>query len=285
LNKRDKENLEKQKVITKEKIKNITNGAFVLCYESFKGGYLVLEDIKSLRRGITNHLRIFSIEDRFKKINIKDISIKDIIKNVERYKFTLNNYEKILFEIQNSEEMKENSIKEAICIANILKLNQILGEFNSKRRTLLRYAERCKYIIDINKDREQFKTKNWYIEFSNLYKILKQSEPKYDEYHKILPEIKNKYSEIFNEIERQFNKKKSNYDFIKFILDKHPYKNYEKDNNNSILKTYSLELVHFLLDKYHPDYYSFTGEYKIKLQYCIIHEIFKKLNNIYITAE
>ena len=86
----------------------------------------------------------------------------------------MNKYEKILFENQSSEGIKENSIKEAKCIANILKINQFLGEFNSKRKTLLRYAERCKYIIDTNQDREQFKTKNWYIEFSNLYNILRQ---------------------------------------------------------------------------------------------------------------
>ena len=280
LPKKEKENLEKQKTITTEKIKDITNGAIVLCYESFKGGYLVGEDIKTKGRGITNQLRIFAIGDL-----VKEINIKDIIKRVEMYKIVLNNYEKILLEIQNSEEMKENTIKEAICIANILKLNQILGEFNSKKRTLLRYAERCKYIIDVNKDREQYKTKNWYQEFDNLYRTLKQSEPKYEEYHKILPEIRSQYSDIFNEIERQFNKKKSNNEFIKFILDKHPYKGYEKDKNNPIFKTYSLELVNFLLDKYHPDNYSFTGDNTAKLQYCIIHEIAKKLNNIYTTPQ
>ena len=280
LPKKEKENLEKQKAITTEKIKDITNGAIVLCYESFKGGYLVGEDIKTQGRGITNQLRIFAIGGL-----VKEINMNDIIKRVEMYKIVLNNYEKILLEIQNSEEMKENTIKEAICIANILKLNQILGEFNSKKRTLLRYAERCKYIIDVNKDREQYKTKNWYQEFDNLYRTLKQSEPKYEEYHKILPEIRSQYSDIFNEIERQFNKKKSNNDFIKFILDKHPYKGYEKDKNNSILKTYSLELVNFLLDKYHPDNYSFTGDNTAKLQYCIIHEITKKLNNIYTTPQ
>ena len=278
--KKEKENLEKQKAITTEKIKDITNGAIVLCYESFKGGYLVGEDIKAQGRGITNQLRIFAIGGL-----VKEINMNDIIKRVEMYKIVLNNYEKILSEIQNSEEMKENTIKEAICIANILKLNQILGEFNSKKRTLLRYAERCKYIIDVNKDREQYKTKNWYQEFDNLYRTLKQSEPKYEEYHKILPEIRSQYSDIFNEIERQFNKKKSNYDFIKFILDKHPYKDYEHDKNNPILKTYSLELVNFLLDKYHPDNYSFTGDNTAKLQYCIIHEITKKLNNIYTTPQ
>ena len=280
LSKKEKENLEKQKAITTENIRDITNGAIVLCYESFKGGYLVGEDIKTQGRGITNQLRIFAIGDL-----VKEINIKDIMKRVEMYKIVLNNYEKILLEIQNSEEMKENTIKEAICIANILKLNQLLGEFNSKQRTLLRYAERCKYIVDVNKDRELYKTKNWYNEFANLYIALKQSEPKYEEYHKILPEIRSQYSDIFNEIERQFNKKRSNYDFIKFILDKHPYKDYEKDKNNPILKSYSLELVNFLLDKYHPDNYSFTGDNTAKLQYCIIHEITKKLNNIYTTPQ
>ena len=280
LPKKEKENLEKQKAITTEKIRDITNGAIVLCYESFKGGYLVGEDIKAQGRGITNQLRIFAIGDL-----VKEISIKDIMKRVEMYKIVLNNYEKILSEIQNSEEMKEKTIKEAICIANILKINQILGEFNSKKRTLLRYAERCKYIIDVNKDRELYKTKNWYNEFDNLYRLLKQSEPKYEDYHKILPEIRSQYSDIFNEIERQFNKKKSNYEFIKFILDKHPYKDYEKDKSNPILKSFSLELVNFLLDKYHPDNYSFTGDNTAKLQYCIIHEITKKLNNIYTTPQ
>ena len=280
LNREDKENLEKEKAITTEKIRDITNGAIVLCYESFKGGYLVGEDIKTQGRGITNQLRIFAIGDL-----VKEVNIKDIVKRVEMYKIVLNNYEKILSEIQNSEEMKENTIKEAICIANILKLNQILGEFNSKKRTLLRYAERCKYIIDVNQDREKYQTKNWYKEFDNLYRTLKQSEPKYEEYHKILPDIKSQYGDIFNEIERQFNKKKSNYDFIKFILDKHPYKGYEKDKENPILKKYSLELVNFLLDKYHPDNYSFTGDNTTKLQYCIVHEITKKLNNIYTTPQ
>ena len=226
LGKNDKENLERQKAITTEKIRDITNGAIVLCYESFKGGYLVGEDIKTQGRGITNQLRIFAIGDI-----VKEMNIKDIVKRVEMYKIVLNNYEKILSEIQNSEEIKQNTIKEAICIANILKLNQILGEFNSKTRTLRRYAERCNYIVETKSEEEkkQYKTKNWYKEFDNLYRTLKQSEPKYEEYHKILPEIKKEYSEIFNEIEKQFNKKKSNYDFIKFILKNHPYKGYEKD--------------------------------------------------------
>ena len=280
LPKKDMENLEKQKNICIENIKDITNGAIVLCNESFKGGYLFGEEIKSEGKGTTNETRIFAIGDI-----IKEVSVQDVIKRIELYNIVLNKYEKILSEIQNSEELKNNTKKEAICIANIIKLNDILQELDNKSRTLLRYAERCKYIIDVNKDREKFKKEKWCIEFNNLYIKLKEKEPKYEEYHRILPEIQRKYNNIFSLIEEQFNKKKSNYDFIKFILKEHPYKEYEKDKDKDILKNYSLELVNFLLEKYHPDNYSYVGDEKIKLKYCIIHEITKKLNKIYATPQ
>ena len=188
-------------------------------------------------------------------------------------------------EIQNSEEFKNNTKKEAICIANIIKLNDILQDLNNKSRTLLRYAERCKYIIDVNKDREKFKKEKWCIEFDNLYIKLKNTEPKYEEYHKILPEIQKKYRTVFNQIEEKFNKKKSNIEFINFILKEHPYKDYEKDKDNDIFKKYSLELVNFLIDKYYPDNYTYIGDECTKLKYCIIHEITKKLNNMYTTPQ
>ena len=219
LPKKDMENLEKQKNLGIEKIKDITNGAIVLCYESFKGGYLFGEEIKSKGSGITNQLRIFAIGDI-----VKEISIPDIVKRLELYNIVLNNYEKILVEIQNSEEFKNNTKKEAICIANIIKLNDILQYLDNKSRTLLRYAERCKYIIDVNKDREKFKKEKWCIEFDNLYIKLKNTETKYEEYHKILPEIQKKYRTVFYQIEEKFNKKKSNIEFINFILKEHPYK-------------------------------------------------------------
>ena len=268
LAKNDKENLEKQKAITTEKIKDITNGAIVLCYESLKGSYLI--NIEEYR------------EPGYRLI-FRDFNIKDLIKKVEIFKIVLNNYEKILSEIQNSEEKIKNIIKEAICIVNIIKINNLLCEIKERKRILLRYAERCKYIIDVNEDREQIKTKDWYKEFEKLYQKLKDLEPRYEEYYRILPEIRDQYSDIFNEIERQFNKKKTNYDFIKFILENHPYKDYEKDKENTILKTYSIESVNFLLEKYNPDDYSLTEDLAAQLQYCIIHEIAKKLNNIYKT--
>ena len=282
LPKKDMQNLEKQKNITIEKIKDITTGAIVLCYESFKGGYLFGEEIKSKSTGVTNQFRLFAIGDM-----VKNMDIKDVVKRLEMYKIVLNNYEKILLEIQNSEEFKENTKKEAICIANIIKLNQILGELDNKSRTLLRYAERCKYIVDVNKDREQFKKEKWFIEFNNLYNKLKEKEPKYEEYHRIFPEIRKQNSKIFDDIEEKFNKKKSNIDFIEFILNNHPYNGYEEDLKNEKInfKNFSLELVNILLEKYHPDNYTYQGDEQTKLKYCIIHEITKNLNKLYTTPQ
>jgi hypothetical protein len=138
------ENLEKQKNEYEEKIRDITNGAIVLCYESFKGGYLFGEEIISTGSGNTNKIRFFAIGETTKK----EIDIKDLPKKIETYEIVLNQYEKILLEIQNSEDFKNNTKKEAICITNIIKLNDFLKQIDNKYRTLLRYAERCKLIVD-----------------------------------------------------------------------------------------------------------------------------------------
>ena len=280
------ENLEKQKNEYEEKIRDITNGAIVLCYESFKGGYLFGEEIISTGSGNTNKIRFFAIGETIKK----EIDIKDLPKKIETYEIVLNQYEKILLEIQNSEDFKNNTKKEAICITNIIKLNDFLKQIDNKYRTLLRYAERCKLIVDdiISKIEDEenkkiFKNEKWFIEFEKLYKKLKDKEPKYEDYYKIAPKIKEKNPKIFNEIEEKFNKKEKPKDFIDFILKKHPYEKYEEDKNNTIFNEYSRELVNFLLDKYHPDNYSFTGDVENGLNYCINHEIYSRLNLLYIT--
>ena len=53
-------------------------------------------------------------------------------------------------------ELKDNTKKEAICIANIIKINEFLKRLDNNR-TLLRYAERCKFITEHNKDFEKWK--------------------------------------------------------------------------------------------------------------------------------
>lgn len=124
------ESLNTQKEICNNYIKDINSGAIVLCEEFFRGGYL--EEIMSSGRGITNDLKNFSIG------NIKN--------NIERCKIVLSNYETALSSIQS--ENNALTKKEAICIANIIKLNSILGYSNSKIGTLITLAGRCELIIE-----------------------------------------------------------------------------------------------------------------------------------------
>ena len=145
LGKKDMQELIEQKNMCKGKINDITCGAIVLCNETFKGGYILESEIKSYQTGNTNTVKILTIGGI-----VKEIPIVDFVQKIETYKIVLNFYEKILTTIQSSEEYKYNTKKEAICIANIIKVNEILKQIDNKSRTLLRYAKRCKNIIDFN---------------------------------------------------------------------------------------------------------------------------------------
>ena len=266
---KEQQELLKQKEICQGYIKDINSGAIVLCLESFKGGYLIGGEIKSSGRGITNDLR------RFNLANLQ--------KEIDTLKLVLSNYEKILSSIQSTDEEKKNTQKEAICIANIIKINEILGELNSKKRILFLLAERCKFIIErqSKEEKEKLSKKEWYLEFNKLYESLQKKQPKDEEFYLIIPEMRRKYEKIFNEIEEKFNKKKSNIDFISFILKNHPYRGYENDINNKDFYHFNLDLIIFLLIKYQPDNYNLNGDEKEKLEYCIVHVISQKLSNLY----
>ena len=262
LNLKEKKSLKDQKEIFSDYIKNIKSGAIVLCEDSFKAGRLISEEIISKGTGFTN--------------DIKKYSFGNIENNIEKYKIILSNYESILSSIQTSDKP---SNKEAICIANIIKLNEILGELDNKNRFLLNLAERCLFIID---NIEIDKKEEWYKDFIRLYDKLKEMQPPEEDYNKKFKKIKEAHRDIFKEIENQFLSKKKEIDFIKFILDRHPYKNYKNDKQKKDFTTYSPELIKFLLEQYHPDNYTpGTNDKEAQLQFYIFHEISKRLKDIY----
>ena len=262
LNLKDKNSLNDQKEIFLDYIKNIKSGAIVLCEDSFKAGRLISEEIISEGRGLTN--------------DIKKYSFGNIENNIERYKIVLSNYESTLSSIQISDKPSK---MEAICIANIIKLNEILGDLNNKSRFLFHLAERCLFIIeniDINKKEE------WCKDFIRLYDKLKAMQPPEEEYNKKFKKIKEAHRDIFKEIENQFNTKKKESDFINFILDRHPYKNYKNDKQKNDFSIYNPDLIRFLLEQYQADNYTpGINDKEIQLQFYIFHEISKRLNNIY----
>ena len=82
--------------------------------------------------------------------------------------------------------------------------------------------------------------------------------------------IRNKYRNDFEEIERKFNIKKNNNEFIKFILNKYPYKGYEDDKKlNKIDYSKEQELLLYLNSKYQPDFNEFNGDEQTNKLYFI----------------
>ncbi len=75
---------------------------------------------------------------------------------------------------------------------------------------------------------------------------------------------------------------KSHLEFIKYILEKYPYKDYKeiKDLESKFNKN-KKNFVRSLVIKYHPDRYPKVTEEEQK-KFVIIHEISAILNNIYV---
>ena len=267
----------KQKKTFEQYIKDINSGAIVLCLASFNGGYIFDDLLQSKDRGLTREMR---------KLLPKSMNTAE---ELERYKLILSNYEKILSSIQSSNEYRENTKKEAICIANIIKINKILGMAEKKGKFLLKYAKRCMFIIENQKD-QSFKSDKWYLEFIKLYEEISNYEcnkEKDEDYLTLFGEVKSNTNnqEIFNKIDEKFNCKKKEIDFINYILKYHPYDGYMNDKSTKgedYFNNYNLVLVNYLLEKYQPcNFPRQEDEEEERLNFCISHEIFSKLSNLY----
>ena len=243
-------------------LRDIKSGAILLCEEFLKKDELINENLiltADIGRGITEQQNLYNLDKM----------------NRENQKIYLDNYEKLLSEIQVSKEFTK---KEALCIANIIKINFFMSKtFSNKPRYLIYLARRCETIVEHLKLN---KNEKWYLEFQDLYKKLKENEPTDQNYQEQLSEMKEKYPDVFRIIEDNFNTM-SPKEFIKFIIKEHPYKYIEKDSDKNFDED-TPELLRFLLKKYLPDdYRPMESREDTVLRYCIVHEISKKLNYLY----
>ena len=243
-------------------LRDIKSGAILLCEEFLKKDELINENLiltAEKGRGITAQQNLYNLDKM----------------NRENQKIYLDNYEKLLSEIQVSKEFTK---KEALCIANIIKINFFMSKtFSNKPRYLIYLARRCETIVEHLKLN---KNEKWYFEFQDLYKKLKENEPTDQNYQEQLSEMKEKYPDVFRIIEDNFNTM-SPKEFIKFIIKEHPYKNIEKDSDKNFDED-TPELLRFLLKKYLPDDYKpMQSREDTVLRYCIVHEISRKLNYLY----
>ena len=255
--------LKKESKSCLEYINDIKSGAILLCEEFLKKNTLIKNEIiQSSDRGITSQV---------KQHNIANLDRM----NRDNRKIFLANYEKLLSQIQITDDFTK---KEAICIANIIKICYSISEdFASKTRYLLYLAKRCETIVE---HLQLDKNEDWYKEFNELYKKLKVFEPKEQVYQELLTEMKDKNPDVFKNLDDNF-RKLSPQNFIKYILETHPYKDYEKDKDRDF-GTVNPDLLLFLLKKYLPDNYNYTAnKEESKLKHCIVQEISKKLNSLY----
>ena len=246
-----------QRAVSVTYISDINSGAIVLIENSLKSKQL----IQSNMTGFTSTL-----------LGLK-LSPTD---EAEKYQIILSNYEKMLIGLSD-----QKSRERALCIANILKLAiRFLGDLNYKK--YIKLAQDCKFLVDqLNLD----KGEEWYKDFEDIYKEIEENYNIMKENEKEMRNnIKKKYKSQFDEIDNKFSKKKSDIDFINYILQLKPYKGLEEDKKNKKLdfSKVNQELLKHLRNKYHPDdcQYSMDDE-DSQLNYCIIETIDSYLNKLF----
>ena len=140
-------------------INEVKTGSILLLEDSIRQGTL----IKSNNTGFTNSLIGFKFTNKEEK---------------EKNEIILQNYEKMLREMNPTIELTpkktvnspELCLKEAICIANIVKINHsFLGKTNKR---LIVLCERCEFLAKQSNITEK---DEWYKEFCGLYAEIKST--------------------------------------------------------------------------------------------------------------
>ena len=174
------------------------------------------------------------------------------------------------------EKMKKKDNKlEAICLSNIsIIMWKIFGYNNTNRMNQIKqYVETAINYVR-NNNPPDLTYEKWYIESCNILKDINERLQMRDDFEKDDPD------KILKELNDRAND--SHIDFIKFVLDKYPYKGYKKtDDIETKFKKNPLSYIRSLVVKYHPDRYPKNTE-EDKKKFVIIHEISAILNNIYV---
>ena len=150
--------------------------------------------------------------------------------NKLKYEIILQNYEKMLRELnQNLEIPQKFNIKEAICIANIVKISfSFLSKSNYKR--LIKLCEKCEIIaMELDKKDEE-----WYKEFEEIYNNIHST---YSTLQENLIEItSNPVDDFYQEITVNLSKA---YPLFPYEQQQHPF----ISKMSFLVKTYSVPLL------------------------------------------
>jgi hypothetical protein len=251
--KKDYDNCKLQKETSQKYIEDINSDAILLCEESFKKKKLI-----SKGTGFSIKIKGLSFGEEEEK---------------EKNEIVLYNYEQMLASLKG----KTNE-EEAICLANIIKINYDLLK-GRNLKTNLEFGKRIEFIV---RNKKLDTNSEWYKEFKEIYRKMKEDNIVLD---KIINKenIRIKYSTKFDEIENNFNKRKSNIEFIDYVLTNRPYPQYkeDKDNKKVDFTKESSELYELLTERYSPnEYTTIEGDEQSQLDYFLTDYIDSKLNNL-----
>ena len=251
--KKDYDNCKLQKETSQKYIEDINSDAILLCEESFKKKKLI-----SKGTGFSIKIKGLSFGEEEEK---------------EKNEIVLYNYEQMLASLKG----KTNE-EEAICLANIIKINYDLLK-GRNLKTNLEFGKRIEFIV---RNKKLDTNSEWYKEFKEIYRKMKEDNSVLD---KIINKenIRIKYSTKFDEIENNFNKRKSNIEFIDYVLTNRPYPQYkeDKDNKKVDFTKESSELYELLTERYSPnEYTTIEGDEQSQLDYFLTDYIDSKLNNL-----
>ena len=199
-----------------------------------------------------------------------EIDMDDITDALTCYRNALNEIAKNKLDIE----------LEAICYSNIALIMHKVYKNKKKIKKIKEYVTQA-VTLGMSLAPKNVGHEKWFINASNILQEIRDEEEKEEERNddRYREEFKKKKEGIFKELYEK--KDESNLAFIKFILEKYPYKGYKPKKN--IDEEYTKDNKNFirtLVVKYHPDRYPKNTEEE-KDNYVIIHEISMILNNIY----
>ena len=200
----------------------------------------------------------------------EEIDMDDIADALTCYRNALNEIGKNKLDIE----------LEAICYSNIAYIMHRVYKNKKKKQKIKEYVTQA-VNLGLSLAPKNVGKEKWYINAANILQEIRNEEEKEEERNddKYREELKKKKEGIFNELYEK--KDESNLTFIKFILEKYPYKGYKPKKN--IDEEYTKDNKNFirtLVVKYHPDRYPKSTEEE-KEHYVIIHEISSILNNMF----
>ena len=202
-----------------------------------------------------------------------EIDMDDVTESLTYYRNALNEI--------NKSKLTPDIELEAICFSNIAKIMYRIFKNKKKIDKIKGYVSQS-VNLGLSLSPKNVGNEKWYIEATNILQEIRDEELKEEEKNNDLlrTEMMKKEESIFLELNEK--KKESNIAFIKFILEKYPYKGYKNDGKN-IEEEFSKDNKNFiktLVAKYHPDRYPKNTEEE-KKHYVIIHEISVILNGMY----